>query len=244
MDENTEVVDQVQGGDQPTDQATQEQSNKEAEPNNSVEVKPEVTVELPDGRKVTPEQAVEEYKKLQADYTRKSQRLSELEKSAQQREVEAKTIAREVTGSHKLLEEAPQDVKEAIGMIAAEILQKELEKRDVEARKREDDAKFEQRLSSLEKEFPGGNGKPKFDRSEVLKAMQDPTNEIFDPKVKFFQMNERTFNDILVKEALKKQSSGTKTEDTTGAAPRKPEGNAPSNWEEAARNAMHRLSNQ
>jgi len=37
-------------------------------------------VELPDGRKVTPETAVEEYKKLQADYTRKTQRISELEK--------------------------------------------------------------------------------------------------------------------------------------------------------------------
>lgn len=37
-------------------------------------------VDMPDGRKVTPEAAVEEYKRLQADYTKKSQKLAEFEK--------------------------------------------------------------------------------------------------------------------------------------------------------------------
>lgn len=37
-------------------------------------------VSMPDGRKVTPEVVIEEYKKLQADHTKKSQRLAELEK--------------------------------------------------------------------------------------------------------------------------------------------------------------------
>lgn len=38
-------------------------------------------VELPDGRKVTPSQAVDAYKDLQKDYTKKAQELSELKKT-------------------------------------------------------------------------------------------------------------------------------------------------------------------
>lgn len=37
--------------------------------------------DLPDGRKVKPEEVVEEYKKLQADYTRKSQELASFKKA-------------------------------------------------------------------------------------------------------------------------------------------------------------------
>lgn len=45
-------------------------------------VTPEPTlVELPDGRKVTPEVVVQEYKNLLTDYTKKSQTLAEIEKS-------------------------------------------------------------------------------------------------------------------------------------------------------------------
>lgn len=39
-----------------------------------------VLVELPDGRKLEPEEVAEEYKKLQAEFTRKSQRLAEIER--------------------------------------------------------------------------------------------------------------------------------------------------------------------
>lgn len=41
---------------------------------------PVTLVEMPDGRKVTPEVAIEEYKRLQGEFTKKSQRLAELEK--------------------------------------------------------------------------------------------------------------------------------------------------------------------
>ena len=52
-------------------------------PDNGTDVQPDevvTLVELPDGRKVTPQVAVEEYKRLQGEFTKKTQELAELKR--------------------------------------------------------------------------------------------------------------------------------------------------------------------
>lgn len=57
------------------------ESAEAVEPEAKAEETTEELYELPDGRKVRPEEVVEEYKKLQSDYTRKSQELASLKKA-------------------------------------------------------------------------------------------------------------------------------------------------------------------
>lgn len=74
---------EINGGEPISEPVENTETPSEVEPQKEVETQPvadqpNVTVKLPDGREVTPEKAVEEYKKLQAEFTRTSQELSKI----------------------------------------------------------------------------------------------------------------------------------------------------------------------
>ena len=74
-----------------------------------------------------------------------------------------------------------------------------------------------------------------------MAAMQDEGNEIFNPEVKFKEMNQDKFEDYLIKQALISKKGGPVTESTTGQGGKKPEGKSPRTWEEAAKSAFSRF---
>jgi len=237
--ESEEVVEKDTSSDNQESQE-QEQSN---EGQGEQEGSPSKLYKLPDGREVTADEVYKEYvENLLPEFTRRSQELAELKRQLQDRENRAGKDARQAINEDELLKDVPPDVKEAIIRIVQPILDSKFEELERQRAQQEADEAFERELQTLEKEFPGGDGRPKFDRDEVLRAMQDPNNRIFDPRTKFMQMYEKEFNDLLIREALKKQRGGTETENT-GGGPRKPERNVPKTFEEAARAFSERLKN-
>lgn len=196
------------------------QSNKEGESEDAGSK----LFKLPDGREVTADQLHSEYaEKLLPEFTRKSQRLAELEKAEAQRKAESEATARKA--SEEVLKDVPADVKEAIIQVVKPLFRQQMDELEEanrlkeEQRQREEaDNRFQAQLSDLEKKYSGKNpdltGIPKFDRAEVLRAMQDPDNKIFDPEVKFMDMHKAKFLDLEVRKALKQQKGGNKTEST------------------------------
>lgn len=183
---------------------------------------------LPDGREVTADQLHSEYaEKLLPDYTRKSQRLAELERAENARKEEAEAAARKA--QQEVLKGVPPDVQEAIIQVVTPLFKQQMEQLEEENRLKEEqrqrdeaDNRFKTQLSDLEAKYNGKNpdliGIPKFDKAEVLKAMQEPDNKIFDPEVKFMDMHRAKFLDLEVRKALTKQKGGNKTE-STGTTP-------------------------
>ena len=201
--------------------------------------------ELPDGRKVNAQDLSKEWKEnFMPEFTKRSQRISQLEKAEKEREAKAESNVREAVNKSELLKDVPPGVKEAVLAIVKPLIQDSLKQRDTDDAQQRADDTFRKELEGLEKEFPGGDGKPKFDRNLVLKEMQADGNRIFDPKQMFEKMHAKDFNDLLVKQALKKQRGGTSTEDTSREGPTKPDKKTPKTFEEARRAAISRFANK
>lgn len=201
--------------------------------------------ELPDGRKVDASSLSKEWKeKFYPEFTKRSQELSELRKASKDREAKAESDAREAVNKSELLKDVPPNVKAAVLAIVKPLIQDTLKQRDTDSAQQRADDTFRKELEGLETEFPGGDGKPKFDRSAVLKEMQKPGNRIFDPKQMFVELNRKEFNDLMVKQALKKQRGGTSTEDTSREGPTKPNAKIPKTFEEARRAAISRVASK
>jgi len=198
-------------------------------------------LETPDGRKVPPEELARLWKEhFYPEFTKKSQRLKELEDSAKQWETKAADDARQAVADNDLLKDVDPSVREAIIKIVEPVLESRFKQLDQKRSEEEADAVFERELSALEKEYSGGNNLPKFDREKVLNAMREPGNRIFDPREKFTQMHKKEFNDVLVREALKKQKGGVETE-STGGGSNKPEGKTPKTFDDAVKAFTSRL---
>lgn len=179
--------------------------------------------------------------KVSPNFTKISQENAELRRKVEEREAKATQATQDAIAKNPLLENVDPNVRDAIVQIVQPVISEALKAKDLEAQKRAEDQAFAAELDNLEKEFPGGDGRPKFSKVEVLAAMREPTNRIYDPKVKFYEMYRQEIEDHLIKQALKDKSGGTKSERTGGTPPQKPEGKAASNFEEAARNAFERL---
>jgi len=219
------------------DQAPVEQSEKSEE---AVD-KPK-TYKTPDGRELTSDEIYEEYNKLGPEFTRRSQRLAEFEKREAEMQQRNKSTAEQSVSQSKLLEDVDPNVREAIVQIVSPVIQEALSAKEKEATARASQEKFDSRLSELEKKYPGGDGLPKFDRLQILRQMQEPTNEIYDPEVLYQKMNWDTYVDAQIKKAMKGKSGGIQTESTSTETPRKPgETKSPTTWAEASRNAISRL---
>ena len=193
------------------------------------------------GNELTADELYQTYQKIVPNYTRMSQRLAELEKASKQNEEQAGEDARKAIGDNKLLKNVPPDVKEAILSIVTPVIQDAFKQREVAKTEEEKGKAFENELSSLESKYSGKDGMPKFDRNKVLAKMKEPENRIYDPEVMFYKMNEKIFNDRLIKQALKQQRGGTKTELTGREPSHKPEGKAPKNFEDASKHFLSRI---
>ena len=186
------------------------------------------------GRELTGEQLHEEYMKTQGYITKLEDERKQWEQTAQQ-------AASTAVSEDKLLKDVDPNVREAIVQIVTPVIEDSLKRRDVETQRKAQDTAFTTKVDGLKTKYSGGDGLPKFDEVKVLAAMQDPSNSIFDPEAKFKEMNEAAFIDYYVKQAIKGKSSDTKTEDTGGSSPRKPQGKVPQTWDEAAKSALSRV---
>ena len=139
----------------------------------------EKVFELPDGRKVTGEQAIEEYKKLNADYTRKSQELAKLTQNPVKpnnnpsgevtlnKEDQALVIELERLGFTR-----EQSVNKLIEGAAPKLIE-QAAKRSVST------TELNEALTDLEIDFDGSEGKPKINKQDILKwIVANPTTNL------------------------------------------------------------------
>jgi len=218
------------------DQAPTEQSEKSEEVTGSPK-----TYKTPDGRELSPDEIYEEYNKLHPEFTRRSQELAELKRQQTEAQERNKNAAEQAVSQNKLLEDVDPNVRDAIVQIVSPVIQEALNAKEKEAAAKASQEAFDKRLTELETKYPGGDGLPKFDKLKILKEMQSPTNEIYDPEVLYQKMNWDSYVDAQIKRAIKGKSGGVQTERTSTEAPRKPgETKPPTTWEEASRNAVNR----
>ena len=208
------------------DQASEEQSEttKTAE-----EAKPQLYTDHL-GREMTAEQLHQEYLKTQSYITK-------LEKERLDSETRNERAAEQAVSQNKLLEDVDPNVKAAIIEIVKGPINEALQAREKEAEAKLSQEKFNQRLNELEKKYPG-----KFNKLEILREMQRPENEIYDPEVLYQKLHWDSYLDDQIKAALKGKSGSNQTESTSTEAPRKPgETKPPTTWAEASKNAISRL---
>ena len=199
---------------------------------------------LPDGREVTADEVFKEYtENLLPEFTRRSQKLKAYEKAEAERKAEAEQKAQKSVEETKL-KNVPPDVREAVIQIVKPWFEEQAKQKALEKQKAEEDRQFVSKLEGLEKEFSGKDGRPKFDREEVLKAMQDPKNKNFDPRSKFFELHRSELLDYEVKQALKKQKGGLPTETTGGqdVSNKQPQRKPARTFAEASKRAYARLT--
>lgn len=183
------------------------------------------------GRELTPEQLHEEYLKTQSYIT-------QLEKANKERKETAKEETSKAIAENEYLQNVDPNVKEAILKIVEPAIEQRIQAKEAEEQRKAEDEAFVRRIEELEEKYPGGNGLPKFDKTEIIKAMQED-GEIFNPETMYKQLHWDKIVDYHAKQAMKGKSSDTKTEDTRGS-PRKPQKNTPKTWEEAGRAALSR----
>jgi len=230
-----ETIDQVQT-ETPTEQPAEQSETTESEQDESN------LYELPDGRKLEGDQLREEYLKLNSEFTRRSQKLSEFERAKAEAESRNKRTAKEALSQSKLLENVDPTVRETIIQIVTPTIEEALGKSREEAIKAENQKEFDARIARLEKKYPGGDGLPKFDKVAILREMQSPTNEIYDPEVLYQRLNWDAWLDSKIKAAMKGKSGGVSTESTATDAPRKPgKGKEASTWAEARKNILSKI---
>ena len=142
-------------------------------------------VALPDGRKVTGEQAVEEYRKLQTEFTRRTEELKELkEKSTPKTPVQEAAVLKEL--------------KEKYGVVTRDELEAERDRIRGEM-------EYNKKIERLEEKFDGKNGYPAFERDKVLAFMQKES--LYNPDVAYREMNREAIKKAEVEEYIKAQKS-------------------------------------
>lgn len=222
-------------------QETQNQTQSN-EGESGEEQSPSKVYKTPDGRELSPDEMYDEYNKLYPEFTRRSQKLKRLEEKEKQWEQESRKVAEESIEEDEILKNVDPKVKTAIQKITEPLIQQRLKERDQQRAQQQREQQFDQELSRLEEKYPGGKGLPKFDRNEVLEAMRQDGNRIFDPEAKFKELHSQELIDYMIKQALKKKQGKPKTERTgSGSETRKPERTAPSNWEEAGKSLLQKL---
>lgn len=240
--ENTETQDQVSEDTQAQaeEQVSSEQSETTSEQGTEQKV---YTLNTVEGEKEfkTMDELYEYTQKLSPGFTRVSQENAELKRKLEEREATAQEAARQSIEQNELLENVDPKVQEAILQIVQPAIAKALQAKEIEAQQKAQDEAFKAELDRLEEKYPGGDGKPKFDKTVVLAAMRDPNNRIYDPEVKFYQMNKDKIDDWTIQQALKQKSGGIKTERTGGDTERKPETKTPRSFEEAGQAFLNRL---
>jgi len=197
---------------------------------------------LPDGRELTADEVYKEHtEKLLPEFTRRSQRLAKFEKAEEEAKSEAGQQAREAVAKDDLLKDVDPSVREAITRIVEPIIQQRIGGLKEETAQSEKDKAFKAELGSLETKYPGGDGRPKFERSKILAKMREEDNRDFNPETVYEKLHRKELFDYEVKQALKKQKGGSQLETTGGDESGKPQAKTPKTFAEAANAARSRV---
>ena len=184
-------------------------------------------------RELSADDLHKEYQSLQKDYTKKSQRLADVEKAFG----EGAQTERAARGAAK---EVPSDVREAIVDIVRPEIQREL-------KAQRDSSALEQSFESLARTWDGAGGKPKYDpeadRTEILEYMGAPGSKVLDPQIVFEILHKEEIRDWDRKQALTKQKGGKQTEKTGGTGERKPKRKQAKSLGEASDMFLERQAN-
>jgi len=166
-------------------------------------------------RDLTPDQLFEEYQKLQSEFTRRSQRLSELEK--------AKESDTETSSNQQSLSPQDQEVLKELRRLGVVTKDEAITKDEVDGLKEElltsavttssKMSELRQALDELEEDFDGTDGKPKVDRQKILDFIVQNPNTNLTP----LQIAKAVYYDDFVKyEASKISSNGVPKTETHG----------------------------
>lgn len=101
-----------------------------------------------------------------------------------------------------------------------------------------EDLSFQETIKSLEAEFDGSDGRPKFDKMKVLKYGQD--NNIFNPRSAYKEMHEDALDEWKVSQKLAKRRPTTTFERRGGGGAKAPANAkpAPTSFKEATAAAL------
>lgn len=161
-----------------------------------------------------------DFKELPKAFTQSRQKLAELEKGQERKpeQLDAKEEAR-----RKQIKEFFSDplVKEEIQNLTGK-----------EKEQLREDLAFEKTLESLESEFDGSDGRPKFDRKAVL--AHGMKNQIFNPKAAYKDMFESELEEWKLQEKLSKRPGTTFVERHGGQGAKQPEVKTPTTFREAS----------
>jgi len=204
--ESTETTESTES----TDKETEETQESQGEDTSTKDTQ-EKTYRI-GGRELTADELFEKHAALEKDYSRKSNRLAEIER-AYQGGAQTERAASAVT------ESVPADVREAVLNIVQPEINKALQNRkSIDA--------LDQSFSNLEKTWDGKDGKPKYNpedgRTEVMDYISRPGSKVFDPEVAFEILHKEEIRDWEISQALKKQRGGKQTERTGSSTERKP----------------------
>ena len=222
------------------DNSTTEDSKQSSEDSGEEKVS-KSTFKVPDGRELTAEEVYAEYNKLLPEFTKRSQKLAEIERQSQEAKAKAEDDAREAANNSDLMKDLDPSVREAIIQIVKPLFNDYDKRKSEESLKEQQDKQFEAELRSLEGKHDGKNGLPKFDRTRVLEAMQAEGNRIFDPESMYLKLHEKEYTDNLIKQALKQKSGGNNLETTGTEEEHKPDDKTPKTFAEAAKRAFSRF---
>ena len=161
------------------------------------------------GRELTSDELYEKHSALERDYTQKSQRLAELERTSE-------VGAGADQASKKIVEaqNVAPEIREAVLGIVRPEMEKEFDRR---LKARDQQAYWDSSFDKLSQTWDGKGGKPRFtdtDRQTITDEMRSPYNLIYDPTVLYERRHSAEIDDWKVKQALRKQKGTTPTEKT------------------------------
>lgn len=99
-----------------------------------------------------------------------------------------------------------------------------------------EDIEFGKVMDSLEAEFDGSDGKPKFDRIEVLKYGQ--ANNTYNPRIAYLDMHKDELDEWKLKKSLEKKTPTTFFEKRGGTGGKLPDVKTPTTFREATNAAL------
>ena len=193
------------------------------------------------GNKYTAEEFQAKFNEISSSFTKKAEEAKRYKQELESLKGQAQADAKKAVDESEVLKNMPPEVKLAVQKIVEPMFEEFARRQQEAARQAEADRAFEAELQRLEKEFDGSNGLPKFDRQKILEIMQQSDNKIFDPFELYKKINEKAWNEYIVKQALKDRDKDIQTENT-GSGQRTPPSKRPKTFQEAARAFYARLT--
>lgn len=105
-----------------------------------------------------------------------------------------------------------------------------------------EDLAFEKTIESLESEFDGSDGRPKFDKVTVLEFGHK--NNIFNPRTAYKELHEAALDEWKVKNTISKKRPTTFSEKSGGQGGKQPDVKTPKTFREAQEAAEAALAQQ